>query len=379
MEFVGGAWRARDGNGSGSRLYCPEVKSALLALALASQATAELPVQFRGCERDSDCVLLSGPCGCPGGERVPAASRSVREPEVQSAMGFDGPVPCPAAVCQPVAPSLKPACLNRLCVGVPATRPLPGEKLSLEQAAQRGDVEAIRRHLRDGAAVDARDERFKMTPLMWAVREDRLDAARALLSAGADPKAKDGRDHSVLLHGVYNRRGNPAMLKVLLDAGAEPGEALLYTSDLEAARLLLDRGADPNMRTPYRTQTVLGQAAQFGQDDLVRLLLDRGAKIDLASPYTPLMQAAHHGKLGTVGVLLERGADINATTKDGTNALEHAAASDKPETVEFLLDRGARCGKGMQSILWEPGRSRVQRVCARAPKVKRKPLRKRER
>ena len=53
---------------------------------------------------------------------------------------------------------------------------------------------------------------------------------------------------------------------------------------------------------------------------------------------TSLMIAARYGKTKIVKLLLERGADVNATNKDGENALAHARTE---EIGKLLLDKGA--------------------------------------
>jgi uncharacterized protein len=79
-----------------------------------------------------------------------------------------------------------------------------------------------------------------------------------------------------------------ATVRRLLDAGADVGaaarndmrvqplHAAVASRNLEAARLLLDRGADPNARQQVGYTPLMG-AAGSGRDDLVDLLLDHGA------------------------------------------------------------------------------------------------------
>jgi hypothetical protein len=84
-----------------------------------------------------------------------------------------------------------------------------------------------------------------------------------------------------------------------------------YKGRLEAVRLLLDRGADPNLaggRTP------LINAAEGGHVDIVSLLLDRGANIDkfTLGGQNALIRASGKGHLEVVKLLVARGADVNA-------------------------------------------------------------------
>src|SRR5262245_4291652 len=81
---------------------------------------------------------------------------------------------------------------------------------------------------------------------------------------------------------------------------------------LAAVRLLLDRGADPDLWP--RLKTPLIYAADAGHVEIVSLLLDRGANIDLIVPvfHNALIHASGKGRLEVVKLLVARGADVNA-------------------------------------------------------------------
>src|SRR5215510_14218040 len=98
-------------------------------------------------------------------------------------------------------------------------------------------------------------------------------------------------------------------------------------SDLEAVRLLLDRGADPNLW--LGGNLLLVKAAELGHEEIVSLLLDRGATIDQIVPVwqNALIQASGKGHLEVVKLLVARGADVNA----------RAWAS---QTIQFLNEEG---------------------------------------
>src|SRR5262245_58822061 len=97
--------------------------------------------------------------------------------------------------------------------------------------------------------------------------------------------------------------------------------------DLEAVRLLLDRGADPNLWLGGNLP--LAKAAELGHVEIVSLLLDRGATIDqIVQPLgNALIRASAKGHLEVVKLLVARGADVNAL----------AWAS---QTVQFLNEEG---------------------------------------
>jgi beta-lactamase regulating signal transducer with metallopeptidase domain len=104
-----------------------------------------------------------------------------------------------------------------------------------------------------------------------------------------------------------------------INADISPGEApspligAAGLGQLEAVRLLLDRGADVNLAAGGEG-TPLIAAAREGHTDIVSLLLDRGARIDQVAPNADnaLIQASTRGHLDVVRLLVAGGADINA-------------------------------------------------------------------
>jgi len=236
-----------------------------------------------------------------------------------------------------------------------------------------------------------------MTALLFAARQNDLDSAGVLLTAGAgvnDP-ASDGS--TPLLVAVLN--GHFKLATFLLDHGADPsgadhkGEAPLYAAvdlhdldwstrsappreamdSLEMIKVLLARGANPNAevtkKIPLRGNamfdrrwlntngvTPLIRAALSGDAELMRLLLAHGAdpKITTADHTNALMVAAGIGwtegitrgssldALEATKVCLDVCGDINATNDVGYTALMGAAGRGANEVVQFLVERGAR-------------------------------------
>jgi ankyrin repeat protein len=128
------------------------------------------------------------------------------------------------------------------------------------------------------------------TPLMYAVLYGDVAATRLLLDGGADPNIRN-------------------------DAGAT---ALMWAvSDLEKTRLLLDRGANPNAKSDDGRTPLLIASGLFGGAPVVKLLLDRGADINVKAPgffgeSTPVAEAAYTGDEAVFQLLIARGADVQA-------------------------------------------------------------------
>ena len=131
--------------------------------------------------------------------------------------------------------------------------------------------------------------------------------------------------------------------------------------DLDGVRWCLWFGVDVNApsrwgwRHESEGQTPLTAAAQHGRVEVVRLLLRKGADPDLRDsgpdyPHeTPLSTAAKHGQLEVCRVLLEAGADPNVPTNprqpgDGGNwtALDWAIEGNQQAAADLLRGHGGR-------------------------------------
>jgi ankyrin repeat protein len=118
--------------------------------------------------------------------------------------------------------------------------------------------------------------------------------------------------------------------------------------DLERLRALLDE--DPSLANAWSDDgfTPLHYAAFFGQPEAAKLLIERGADLEARSTNrefaldaAPLHSAVAARERGTIEVLLDAGADVNAVQHGGFTPLLEAAQSGQAEVVELLLERGA--------------------------------------
>jgi ankyrin repeat protein len=268
-----------------------------------------------------------------------------------------------------------------------------GGQSALMWAAAQGQAEMVKLLASKGADLNARgvirqwerkvitEPRPKdmnkggFTPLLYAAREGCVECAKHLVAAGADPDLEDPERITPLVMSLINMHFELAAL--LIKSGADLdkwdlyGRSPLYlaadvntlptkgngamavipsedtVTALDVGKLLLDKGANPNLqlkrRPPYRDvpqdrggdailaqgATPLLRAARAGDAPFVELLLKHGALVDLPSKegVTPLMAAAgvefgtrvtrgrnrtNEGVLATMKLLLDAGADVNA-------------------------------------------------------------------
>ena len=212
----------------------------------------------------------------------------------------------------------------------------------LHLAAKNGDVRVADALLADADAkgnakeILNRARRSGTTPLHSAVERGHVDAARLLLSRGADWNAKTIRDESVAHFAA--KRGVPEILSLVL----ERREAALAT--LAADSLELDD--DPLTLRDHTESFPLHWAAERGNLEAVRALAEAGTPVNVGGMWrgaTPAHLAARGGFVDVLAYLHSVGADMNA--QDAWNhatPLILAAEGGHANAVSFLIDRRAR-------------------------------------
>jgi len=158
--------------------------------------------------------------------------------------------------------------------------------LTIWEAAALGDVEALEALLAADAALANTPAPDGFFPLSLAAFFATAATVRRLIDAGADP-------------GVASRNGMMV----------QPLHAAVASRNLDAVRLLLDHGADPNARQQVGYTPLMG-AAGSGRNDLVDLLLEHGADPSLTAEdgKTAAGVAREHGHTG-IAAGLERTSD----------------------------------------------------------------------
>ena len=191
------------------------------------------------------------------------------------------------------------------------------------------------------------------TPLQAAVHKFNKRLVRLMLDAGANPNAAAG-GMGTALERASNQTRDTYIMTNLLDAGADPNltsdpagiKSSLHTTlahyNLAGARLLVERGVDPQSIGPYTVQAILYNtilnSAKF--QATMDLLIQIRPDFNLESA---LILAAKYGYATAMVKMLQNGTTPNAQLDGGTAAL-HAAAYTPAcgaEAVQVLLEAGA--------------------------------------
>ena len=294
----------------------------------------------------------------PGNGLTPEALRTMRSAAKGRNVAASAAAPRPAPATQRQAAS-PPANLHRLVAA--------------------GDVEGVKAALAHGADANARDAKG-WTPLMHVADKGQALLVPLLLKAGADPNSRLADGATALF--IATVHGHSGIVDKLVAAGADPKiegpggntaekliarrtakkkydygpgalhEALQANESPAIIKAMLDLGADPNElnKDGYTPLFWLAEQDYGGADnDLIELLVKSGADVNFRYrnlKVTPLHVAAGRGKSSFVAALLKHGAEVNSADHEGATPLYWLADNgpvytDLVEIAKQLLDRGA--------------------------------------
>ena len=213
------------------------------------------------------------------------------------------------------------------------------------------DLVAIKALLNAGADPKAKDD-DKQTPLHYAAWYSKNpEIVKILINAGADLKARDEYKRTPLHFAAWNNP-NPEIVKTLFETETNSRDrnknrwsllhhAAKYNTNPEAVKALIEGGIDPEARDPSGKQTPLHRAMYNENPDVAKVLINAGADPTARSKdgYTPLLRATRYNKNpDVIKILLSTEIDID----DLNYPLAFAAWFNKnPDVAKVLLNAGA--------------------------------------
>jgi len=220
--------------------------------------------------------------------------------------------------------------VTSLCLQFSCVKPVdPVEQQRLDtlqsrlvQAVKLGAIHAVTDLLDQGADVNGGED-LSSRPLFVAIRRGHTDIAMLLLDRGADPALCDPRKTNALMFACW--KGNLAVATRCVNAGVP----INATNDSGEAPLLF--------------------ASSFCSEDIVRMLLARGANPVARDPegMTALHWAAFRGCPDVMPALLEAAPQLlNRQDKTGRTPLMMAVIAGEVTAVQQLLELGADSGIG---------------------------------
>lgn len=157
------------------------------------------------------------------------------------------------------------------------------------------------------------------TPLDAAIAADDVEAARGLIIRGANVNLKQKGD------------------------GTTPLSLAVEYGNVEMVEMLLTFRAKVNSRDSSK-QTPIMSLDEDATPELARLLIRYGAKLNIVDTegVTPLIKLAGTVNSEVLETLIRSGAEVNAASKEGHTALMAAAEANDLKSVRILLESGAR-------------------------------------
>lgn len=154
-------------------------------------------------------------------------------------------------------------------------------------------------------------------PIHYACMNEAIDAVRILLQHGANPNVRSNK-------GFY------------------PIGFACMVSSYDLVEYLVDNGASVNVSDRFYN-TPLMYACITSSTSIARLLIEHQADVNICnvSGFTPLMSACKSNNLSLVNVLLDAKADVNRLTSVGFNALYFAAINNADNIIKLLMSHGS--------------------------------------
>jgi len=223
-------------------------------------------------------------------------------------------------------------------------------------AARENCLACVEVLLRNGANIDLPDP-DGVSPLLLAIMNANWDLAKQLILAGADVNQWDIFGEAPLFTAVG--------LRNQVSGGHASIDPLNETNGLAIVRMLLERKANPNMQLFFRPANLRGSTNTRGSTPLIRaatnadlevmkLLLEKGADVNLkmADRQTAIMavlagRAPETQALEMIRVLHDAGADVNVVAlvnhreeSRGGTALHYAVRKRYKEVIKKLASYG---------------------------------------
>ncbi|KAI3320909.1 ankyrin repeat-containing domain protein [Xylariaceae sp. AK1471] len=205
----------------------------------------------------------------------------------------------------------------------------------MELATSINNIDSVKVLLKAGVDPNAKKDDC-YTPLCSSIRDNRSDIFHLLLSNGADPNVP-ASEYPCFKCVTHNRL---YFLPHLVAAGANLNspkgiaETAVQHDNMGALTWLLDNGVSPNDQVPDTKATPLTTAIRLNKPEFVEVLLERGANPNIRGQDWPVCMAVRHP------AILKRLLPALAQPRAFKGVMEMAVSANKLESVKLLLAAG---------------------------------------
>ncbi|SVD40246.1 uncharacterized protein METZ01_LOCUS393100, partial [marine metagenome] len=161
----------------------------------------------------------------------------------------------------------------------------------------------------------------------------------------------DSRDRTAL--GLATRKGHIEIVKLLIDEGADVNvkynggftplqDALLKRGNDDIVELLVEKGANVNVQSDRCSSPLMLALWEHFSEHIIELLIVKGADVNANAVSFPILNIAAIWPSEKIAkLMLTKGADLNAVKPGNTTPLMHAAINNKTDRVRLFLSSGA--------------------------------------
>ena len=218
------------------------------------------------------------------------------------------------------------------------------EAAALVRICHTRNLEAMDMLLKAGTDPNSADAAGNTCLHLACIRACSKNVFQTLIKHGANVNATNSLKVNVFECACYFQ--HEEAIKVLLEAGANPGQGLYYAImyDLNKAIIqsIIDHGVDVNA-TDGDSFTALTTACMLGNENVIKILLNSGADPNIADIHgiTSLQYAScAHCSADTLQALTDHGAYINTTVDNSQTASRVAYFKEVTAAMKHAVENG---------------------------------------
>jgi ankyrin repeat protein len=212
-------------------------------------------------------------------------------------------------------------------------------KDQLLEAIKNGDTQTV------SALLDADPELLRartdsgVSAILWAMYNQKPAIAQLFIERGLELDFFEAAASGKLDRVRELAAADPSLVNAYSPDGYPPLGLAAFFGQPEVVEFLVEQGAGVNAESQNQMRVRPIHAAVARRDlNIVRMLLEHGADVNVRQQmgFTPLHSAALHGDRGMIELLLQHGADATAQADNGMTAAAFAIQNNQYDAAAML-------------------------------------------